>query len=653
MSAQLPFDEGNVERLIVESLDRILALEDSEAFLAWAREAFPPMLGLYPSDLPQEDQHRMANAFATVIWNGTPLPSNGFRPRPLPNPERNASCPCGSGRKYKLCCAQLPPLPELAAEEIWGALLDRLSDEQLERAVTSRALPTHLLSEVGQRWLADDKPRKVLALLEPLFTDHPERLDARFGLALDSLCDAYDRLAYTRKKGDLLDRMIREGSRPLKATAWQRRCTMRIDERDFPAAEAAFSEALRLGPDDLETALLEIVMLGTQHKYETIRERARFWQKKFQRLGFDEGEPIMGILDQATRDPQAALAASFTGDSDPLLTALGTWVAEFKDRPLPVYARRPVAGKSKKAKGKVESPLQSDLFTEEEAPTESLPPSTTEALEARLVTPAPLRRLETEWRRLFPLDKPFSVHLVPFGDEDPWEQAQWVEFLEEHPEAADSLDILDDIATAVTAHPHTGLPWLGRSILLPLLERGQAILDRAVPTGSPEAIPWGLPQNRPGLRLLYRQYLYHEEEGDSQEAQACMERLLQLNPEDNHGARAELMNLYLRAGENDAALALAGRYPDDRLFPELAYGKVLALYRLGERERAAAALAEARLRLPEIPRYLIPKRTKQPQLNPLGLSPGGEDQAWHYRGSMRDVWEAEPGALTWLKKLTA
>jgi hypothetical protein len=59
------------------------------------------------------------------------------------------------------------------------------------------------------------------------------------------------------------------------------------------------------------------------------------------------------------------------------------------------------------------------------------------------------------------------------------------------------------------------------------------------------------------------------------------------------------------------------------------------------------------VRLPRIPPYLTRKRIRQPALSPLGVTPGGDDQAWLYREAMRDVWEAEPGVLAWLKRMTA
>jgi len=656
MPESLPFDEHDIEQLLTASIDQILEHQDPERFLAWARQSFPKALRLDLGDVLPEDQSRVVQVFATTIWNATPLPANGFRPLPLPKPERNAPCPCGSGRKYKLCCAELPPLPSFSADDLWAALCERLSDPQLEQAIASRAVPAAQLAEVGQRWLNEDRPRRVLDLLEPLFSSHPEQLDARFGLALDVLLDAYDGLGFSRKKEELLERIIQEGSRPLRATAWQRRCTMSMDERDFTAAQAAFTEAMRHAPDDVETALLELLLLGTQQKEDAIPERARFWQHKFVRLGYEPDEPVMEILNQAIRDPQGALITSLSGSDDHVLLRLRDWVNGLAAREIPTLALRPVprrARRSKRGKVNTQSPVQLDPFGAQSPPEAPTLPAAVAGLPAKLEVGDELGRLQTQWHEVFPLAKPFSVQLFPFGGEDPWEDDEWVELLLAQPQSADSLDILDDVAMALAMHHRTGLPWLESSLVYPLLERARRILDALVPADAPQVLPWDIPENRPGLRLLVRLYLYHDAREEPLAAMSVMERLLALDPEDNHGVRPDLMNLYIECHENRKALDLAERYTDDRLFPELGYGRALVLYRLGERVPAADALAQARRQLPEVPRYLIPKRVKKPKLSSLDILPDGEDRAWHYREAMREVWAAEPGALDWLKTLTA
>jgi hypothetical protein len=110
-----------------------------------------------------------------------------------------------------------------------------------------------------------------------------------------------------------------------------------------------------------------------------------------------------------------------------------------------------------------------------------------------------------------------------------------------------------------------------------------------------------------------------------------------------------VMNQLIHQNRDEQALELAERFPND-MNPEVAYGKVLALYRLGRQKEAVEALGNSLEYLGKIPRYLIAKRVKKPKLTPDRTMLGGDDQAWYYREEMRDVWLQTPGAIDWLKK---
>jgi tetratricopeptide (TPR) repeat protein len=639
-------DTERFERVILESVRRILAVPTPDLFLDWARERIPSLLGLDELDLDPVERQRLANLLGTAVWNATPQPTQGFRPVPLPSPDPKGPCPCGSGDSYRDCCGAIDDVPVLSADLIWELLLDELPERSLDEALALGAVPPHLLAKLADRWLEErDRPGRATALLEPLFEGPLGELGPELEPAFDVLCDAYDRLDHWRKKLAFLGRLCAEGSRPLKAAAWQRLSTMHIDEGDFARAEEAFGEALRADPDNPGTALLEITMLAAQHKDGLARERARFWLFRLRRAGFDE-EGFMDFLARAVEDPQAALVDSHSDALDPVLMDLHGWVALACARPVPNYG--PVALKPPSGR----SPLdQLGLFDEADL-AGSRRALSIRGLAAQLRPPQRVRRIETLWRSLFPAAKPYSTQLSLHDADSVWLKCEWSDYLLCHPEAADSLDVLDDLATALYEHPESALPWVAHALLRPLLERAGAIVAQALPADAPYHIPWSRPANRPALRLLFRLCLCQTEEGQPQAAARTLESLLKLNPQDNHGVRAELMNHYLRSGEDEQALSLARRFPDDAL-ADLAYGEVLALYRLGEQERARAALRTAASRLPRIPQYLTRKRIKQPRLGPLGATPGGDDQAWMYREAMRDVWEAEPGLLKWLKRVTA
>jgi hypothetical protein len=83
--------------------------------------------------------------------------------------------------------------------------------------------------------------------------------------------------------------------------------------------------------------------------------------------------------------------------------------------------------------------------------------------------------------------------------------------------------------------------------------------------------------------------------------------------------------------------------------PEVTFGKILALYRMGKKKEAGEELGHALEPLGKIPRYLTAKRIRKPKLRPDAIQFGGDDQAWLYREAMRDVWLQTPGALEWLK----
>ncbi|MCF7992448.1 MAG: SEC-C domain-containing protein [Thiohalocapsa sp.] len=635
-------DLQRMEELILEAVRHILRHRDLDRFLTWAKERIPEALGV-DDDFSIDDERRLATLLGLGIWNALPRPDNDFRPLPAPQPEERDPCPCGSREAFGDCCAHAGDVPELPAELFWELLLDELPEAEVQRALRCGMVPEPLLAKVADRWLGIDRPGRAVALLEPLFQgDDLTRLDAAFEPALDVLCDAYDALDHWKKKQTFLLRVTEVGSRPLKAAAWQRLSIMFIDESEFEYAFEAFEQAQRYGPESPGTALLEITLLAAQHRDDHARSRALFWRHKLRRAGVD-GAGIMEFLERAAIDPQEALVASQAEAMDPLLLDLRAWIEGIDERP-------PAALEVTALPDPLDSvdTRQLPLFDELPLPRGVRGSGAFGTLRAG----RELRRLEHAWHLAFEAEKPASTALSGIGVEAVWEQDNWLRLLQAHPECSDSLDILDDIATALYEHPDSSLPWIAHVLLLPLLERAERIIRLSVRDSGVQCLPWSDLRNRPALRLLFRLYLQLAESSERRRAVEVLELLLALNPRDNHGVRAELMNYYLRGREDEKALALARQFPTDAL-ADLAYGEVLALYRLGEQERAERVLHQAVDRLPRIPRFLLRKRVKRPALSAGGFTPGGDDQAWLYRQAMRDVWEAEPGLLAWMKNLTA
>lgn len=623
---QPPSDNSPLDlpRLLDDAIAQALAHEDPDRFLAWLRDHVADY------ETGAADSQLLDAPFVAVlgrsIWNALPLPGNGFKPRPLPEPGRNDPCFCGSGAKYKRCCAGRPML-ELDPRAILPTVVDQTPADALAGPVRAGRVPTDVLVQAASQRLARGELWNTVELLEPLFTGEIRRTDEHGGQALAVLCDVYFELGHNRKKEELLER-ITEGTvrSPLRCEAWQRIAVARLDAGDIDGAWEAFHRAQQDHPDAPGVGLLEIQILMSRGRVDEASERAAFWEKRLRKQGLNEDDRLVSFFRRMSRDPRTLMADMGVQAADGAGARLLGWLGTVSDRHPPEYR------------------VARD--------TDPAAPDHPEETMVRLLPPEANGALETGWHEVFPLEKPRSIEDTPRQPDNPWDphhEQRWTVFLEEHAEAFDSLDILDDIATALHEHPQYGADWLDHSLLEPLLDRAAAITDRALRDTDDPRLPWVIVDNRPALRSLARRVYLLTRHGDESGAARAAERMLALNPDDNHGFRNTVVNHRLRQGDDEGALALTEQYLDTTN-PECAYGRVLTLYRLGRLDDARSALCKAMEHLPEVPRYLTAKRVKKPDIHPGRITVGGADQAWLYREDMHDVWQATPGALDWLKQ---
>ncbi len=640
----IPFE---LEALVNDAIGQILSHEDPQLFVSWMREHIydyytgpeePPKGRFSELMARKSDQivmdsdmaRSLAANFASMIWNGIPLPSNHFRPRPMPIPKRNDRCHCGSGKKYKHCCARLPSLPSLSVNELWPIVYEKLDKDIAARAIRENRVPLDALNMIAQYYLESERPKKAVALLKPLFEGDIRKTNDDAEYALTVLCNAYDYLGYHKIKTAFLRTIIDTAPRsPLRSGAWQRQATIRMDNADADGAWVAFRNAQRDDPDSISLSVLEVQILNAQGHNEKSAERADFWVRRLRRAGLEDDEMPLNFLIEVAENPTKAFAdisLEMINDAGLLLMQ---WLESVLERPLPKYTL---------SNGMVDVDLDDADIAE--------------ANVMVLQTPGKLRKLELAWHRIYLVEKPFSVHEIPFQQDDPWEvigELEWSGWLQRNPAAFDSLDILDDLATALIVHPQFGARWLNDSLLKPILQRAEAILEKVFLAAGETKLDWVMPENRPALRSLSRLVNLAIMLGEDDESLRGAQRMISINPHDNHGYRKIVMNQLIHESRDEEALRLAENFPNDN-HPEIAFGRVLALYRLGRREEAEAALGESLELLGKIPRYLLANRVKKPSLNPERVVFGGDDQAWHYREEMRGVWQSTPGALDWLKK---
>jgi len=578
-------------------------------------ETAPRLVAQMPAG--EEAQRAIAFAMFREVWNRVPRPDNDWRPRPLPKPERNGHCPCGSGRKYKHCCEPLAGASPFGGEglSVLSYVLERVPMSQYRNLPFNKLSPEEL-GHVAAQWLEQDRRQEAAALLEPLLAN-ADQLDARHEYAFDVLCDAYLELDHPIKRMRLVQSLMQAPDRALKSAAMHRRCSMLADEGEYPAAWKLFKEAQRADPDNPSLAHLEVILLISQGEVGQAQERARFWAVRLRKFGFD-GERIVELMEEIARDPSAFVEtfnpAGFADTEEPDAQALAQLIGllEVLAAPARHYRLQPHEGNA--------GPLQAD---------------------------AELAAIEADWRVVF------RAEGDPDGDAgDPWADIAWLDWLADHPLAWQSFAILEDLVMSIGEVPCDD-DELGRqldALEAALLDRALALLRLNLGENGADAckLEWGWMENRPALRLLGQRIDLAE--GTAEELPLLEWLVLTLNPNDNQGLRERLVHVYAGNGRAADALAVCGRYPDDALGAML-YARILALYLTGRRGDAVAALAKARKGSPRIVKTLTAAKPRMPALRPGVMTVGGEDEAWYYRQSWRGVWEST-GALDWLRQVT-
>lgn len=529
----------------------------------------------------------MATMLGMDVWNVTPIPENRFRPRKLNKPERNAPCPCGSGHKFKQCCANLPPLDlgiteELMLSEVLGLLPQK----------TLKELPLHdlhpdALALVAQRWLDEGDAKKAISLLERYFTNL-DKLDSRAEWAADTLLNAYLETNAPRKKQKFVDALKAATNKDLRSCGWQRQATIDSDQGNYIGAWDAFREAQRHAPNAPALSHLEVLLLLSEGRDVEAKARADFWIARLQRdAKYDHSELITVLRNMVGSDAGKLQTLYFArGPLGRLADAVANW-------PAPACSYRLIGG-------------------------------------CELEPKVELARLEGRW-----------MDLRQSADLD-----DMIAFAAQFPLAGQSFMVLRDLSEiALMLDP--GVPGSREALSRQILQRGEALRQAVLSKlkAQNRELPWGFLNNRPMLTLV--QYFIEAMEKTSPgECLALMRWSVTVaNPTDNSGLRGPLIHKLIELGKPREAIDIAAAYPDD--FAEIEYGRVLALFVDQQAEAAQACLRKAVERWPKAWKMLHAANPKQARSkNPGYITVGGDDEAWHYRIDHRDLWQST-GALRW------
>lgn len=578
-----------------QSVRRILAGESFTAFRAWMLEMVDPLLAIMevaPASASEPLRNAMATELAINVWNAVPIPENRFRPRSPVKPERNAPCPCGSGRKYKQCCAALGA-PDLGAPEamLLASVLKTYPRKGLRELPLYDADP-RLLAEVALLWESWGQDKDALALLEGLFEYLP-KLDRRAEAAADQLLDCYRKAHAPRKRQRFIDALKASADRTLSACAWQRQATIDSDRGDYPAAWRAFREAQRLVPNEPALSHLEILLLLGEGRREEARARAQFWAAKLARDPKYDHSELIGVLRDLVSDSGESMLRLL-----PMAEGPQAELGRLLERCPPVACAYHLDG-------------------------------------AELVPDTALQALEQRW----------CAQAMGGG------LADWLPLLGKEPLALQSFLVLGDLVEELHHEPDV-LPGSSEALGRLLLERGERLRNCVLETlqAQETELPWGFHGNRPLLRLT-GDYALEMARAQPQKALEVMRWLvLTANPHDNQGMREYLIHDLVRLGQADEAVAVAARYPDDFAFVE--YGRVLALFASGRLAEAETALRQAVASFPKVWKALVAARARRPDLSGPGIVVGSDNEGWHYRDEHFELWR-DSGALHWAGQLPA
>ncbi len=553
-------------------------------------------------------------ALGVQIYNHTPTPDHDFALQPLPKPERNQPCSCGSGEKYKHCChlIEMHNSPLADCNMLYYTLAS--APKSMLTALPASKVNSEALANVAERWREEGKTDRVLALLEPWFKP-TVTLSKRHRWLFDILMDVYLDEDKPLKRKRLLQRACNAEDKQLRADAWQRKTTIEMDAGDAASAWKSFSIAQQLDPNSPSIALLELTLLCTEEKFNQAKARATFWLTRFKR-STDVNPAFLDLLAKCTQDPREALRAIHSTDEaqPPALRELNLLLNS-----APAIALH----------------YQLDIHNGE-----------------AMLQPEPaLAALEQQWAAKAEPNKPNLTRLSN-DDFDFWGRAEeWLPLLQNKPLLWNSFEVLDDLVMGIdTILNEDGLQkhWIG--FLEKLLDRASSLLNTQL-AAHPSTIqlPWVMPENRPALRLLaHKISLLEFTEGLSQNFIHKAERLLQLNPNDNHGYRAQLTTAYIENNQLKQAILLATHYEDDAMCA-VPLNHVLALYLNNQQAEALARLKSIATDFDVAIKMLLAKSPKQPPADKYGIRIGGKQEAWIYRDETLKLWQKQ-SAIEWLKK---
>lgn len=604
------------------AMRRLMDGESLDDFCDWfvkAKMAEPDVLQGMP-DVPLADLARSLRHVARQFWGQMPYPPNRWRARGLPKTERNGACHCGSGRKFKQCCAEFDHAPvPLTTESLQVLALEHAAPEWLT-GDKLKEVPALALGHAAMGWNDAGEQDRTIYLVGPLFDDL-KWLNERHEMAFDAFVDALQQQGQEIERRDLIDRIAHHPNKALATAARTRLVSILADQGEMGKAWQLFQETSRFNPNDPQLWHLELNLLLSQGRQEEARLRAPLLAARARKVGMDDlADVLVGMAKDGMGFLRDAAFDKVIDQYDASLIALTDAVP-----------------------GQLDEKLLHSLYAVE------VSPQYEGDVHVDVAWVEPVKKMADvyrRWQRSFVVGKPDMTWLN--GDVEGLIEAlpEAQAFLKKNPLAWYSADVLDDLLM-------TALTLCDDESPTPVLDGAQRLAKHAVAVlrslAGGAQIHWAVQSHRPMLRCLAMAVELAQMRLDEPAAIDYLNLGLALNPNDNHGWRTVLATLLMERGEFKGALTLMDLYPQD--MPPADHRRALALFNLDRKAEAEAVLREAHSAYPLYFKALLPIVMDAPPVeDERGYRLGSAEAAWHFRIECRHLWVAT-GALAWAQGL--
>ena len=313
----------------------------------------------------------------------------------------------------------------------------------------SGRVPRTILGGVATGLLDNGDAARALALVAPAVRAAGAAGRAGRGVAQHAAGGLSRRSTSTTERWEEAERLARELRPPLRAVLWENLARAYAVEGEMEEAWTSLDRAREDDPESPALGPLEVSLLLAEGRTAEAGERARYWRGRLREGDLTEqGFEFLARVGENAEETQ--LRFSFGDEVTERIHQLEAWLARagaaggrLRDRGRRRTIRRP-AGWSLRA---------------------------------------PLRELEAASRRCSIRPRPIRRPREEDEDWDPWDEdraERWLGYLLEHPAALDSVDILEDVAHAVSEIAADRYAFLDRPLLRPLLDRGLAVVRQAL-----------------------------------------------------------------------------------------------------------------------------------------------------------------------------